>query len=405
MEHRKAPHPHVANPIYNSNNRINNPTNVKTIDHNNLEEMLFLYREGLLEASQRQQVKEYVATHAEAQELLNLYDPQLTLPHSLPLTDVDGTPLHYPHKETLYSNAISARREPQPKQETPIVPLPAARRRYSLLRTLTAAACVAVLLALGIEMTLHTDSPAAYHGTTTAQLHHHSHLQRSTPLPSPSLSQPTVHHGSHETLPAQETVMAADHGTPARNNLQLDELQAIAASLQTSRHNAGIPTDAAIHVGETYTEDISSLLAEWQSEAQPNTFFDTPYDAIVVDNLVAYSDSLSFSARLWNTIVANNPELEALYARRGSRPQPDSILIAQQEQGILQRVAQRLGRKKKTNIKTEFNDLGNYLAQVGDLKRNSLKWIADGADTVSQRFNAFAKNTWQDERLAARRRK
>lgn len=46
---------------------------------NNIESYLLQYAEGELSSSQREQVEQYLALHPEARELLELYDPALTL--------------------------------------------------------------------------------------------------------------------------------------------------------------------------------------------------------------------------------------------------------------------------------------------------------------------------------------
>ena len=87
------------------------------MENEELELMLFRYREGLLSPAERQACEDYLASHAEARELALLYDPALR---------VEEQPVAFPHKRSLRRGAAR------------IVPL---AWRYA------AAACVALAVA------------------------------------------------------------------------------------------------------------------------------------------------------------------------------------------------------------------------------------------------------------------
>lgn len=365
--------------------------------------MLFLYMEGLLEREERRQVEDYVAAHSEAQELMQLYDPGLTLPKELPLADREGRPLHYPDKDSLYSHAMAAAHEPGHKQETPVVPLHTSRAT-SLRRTLTAAACAAAVLILGIEVVLHVGIPAIDNGPAIATLRHDMQQQGSTQALAGAIAKADEMQSSRQETPQQPLARTDASSRTARADHNIEELQAIAATLHSARRAPDMPATDEILLGETlYAEGSHALPNEYPGEMLQQNLLASADEVITVNNLVLYTDSLSPAERVWDHVLSSNPQLASLSKQWESRAQNGERSAEQTEGNILQRIAHRLGWERKTNIKTEFNNLGQYLAQVDNLKQNSMKWIADGADTLGQRFTNFAKNTLQDERFSARR--
>ncbi len=366
--------------------------------------MLFLYMEELLEHEERRQVEDYVAAHSEAQELMQLYDPQLTLPKEPPLADHEGRPLSYSGKELLHSSVLAAAQANDDKRTMPVVPLPTGRR-INWRRTLSAAACAALLLTIGIELLLHTGSPAPDNGPAIAALR--DNMQQPTALQALASAMTEADKQQplrQEPLPQQETALAMQ-ARSVRHDLNVEEVQALAEALYSARNLPTRHTNSEILLGDDlYPEDISTLLADMQSDGQPSQPFDLSGEVIVVDDLVIYYDSLSPAERLWSSLAANTPEWADWRTRRQSRAQADSALVAQADGNLLQRMARRVGIKKRPNIKTEFNNLGEYLAEVNDLKQSTMKWIADGTDTLGQRFTNFATNSLGDERFAARRK-
>ncbi len=367
--------------------------------------MLFLYMEGLLDSAEHRQVEEYVAAHSEAQELLQLYDPQLTLPKELPLNGDDGKPLAFPGKESLYSTAMAATQKPTPQSATPVVPLSGSRQHNALRRTLSAAACAAVLLIFGIEILRHGGNPSFDNAPAIASLRDDMLQQGSTQRLALALAEAETQPTMREEPLQYKEPLPVEHRNIARADLDIEELQAIAEALQSTRNMPYNDSDHTISIGDSdYPEDIAPLLAEMQNDRLPQNSFDMPGEVLIVDDVVVYYDSLSFAEQVWSRVLSDNPQLAFLSQQWESRTQNEEHSNEQNEGNILQRIAHRLGWERKTNIKTAFNNLGEYLAQVDNLKQTSMKWIADGADTLSQRFTTFAKNTLQDERIVVRRK-
>ncbi len=367
--------------------------------------MLFLYMEGLLDSAERRQVEEYVAAHSEAQELMQLYDPQLTLPKELPLNGDDGKPLAFPGKESLYSTAMAATQKPTPQPATPVVPLYGSRQHNALRRTLSAAACAAVLLIFGIEILRHGGNPSIDNAPAIASLRDDMLQQGSTQRLALALAeaetQPTMR---EEPLQYKET-LPVEHRNIARADLDIEELQAIAEALQSTRNMPYNDSDHTISIGDSdYPEDIAPLLAEMQNDRLPQNSFDMPGEVLIVDDLVVYYDSLSFAEQVWSRVLSDNPKLDYWSEQWERRADADSTLAVRHRGNMLQRITARLGWKKAPIGRKDFNNLGEYLAEAGNIKQNTLKWIADETDTLSQRFASFAKSTLQDERFAMRRK-
>ncbi len=367
--------------------------------------MLFLYMEGLLDSAERRQVEEYVAAHSEAQELMQLYDPQLTLPKELPLNGDDGKPLAFPGKESLYSTAMAATQKPTPQPATPVVPLSGSRQHNALRRTLSAAACAAVLLIFGIEILRHGGNPSIDNAPAIASLRDDMLQQGSTQRLALALAeaetQPTMR---EEPLQYKET-LPVEHRNIARADLDIEELQAIAEALQSTRNMPYNDSDHTISIGDSdYPEDIAPLLAEMQNDRLPQNSFDMPGEVLIVDDLVVYYDSLSFAEQVWSRVLSDNPKLDYWSEQWERRADADSTLAVRHRGNMLQRITARLGWKKAPIGRKDFNNLGEYLAEAGNIKQNTLKWIADETDTLSQRFASFAKSTLQDERFAMRRK-
>lgn len=135
------------------------------INSSNIEEKLFLLREGLLETEEVKAVEEYLSRCPEAHELQALYDPQLTLPKDLYAQDAV-----FPNKESLKHHSARTIPLEQPsginagQKEVKEHWL----RRLPLGKSYAAAACAIVLLATGIFLIINGGNSGSSSGTLIA---------------------------------------------------------------------------------------------------------------------------------------------------------------------------------------------------------------------------------------------
>jgi len=114
------------------------------IEEENIELLLFQYREGLLDAAERDELERAMEQHPEWRELAESYDPSLTLPA--------GATMRYERAATL--------RDGGPKA--------ASRRKKKVPLWIPSSAAAAVLLLMGIGLLMHDGSVGPQKGLTAA---------------------------------------------------------------------------------------------------------------------------------------------------------------------------------------------------------------------------------------------
>ncbi len=264
------------------------------INSSNIEEKLFLLREGLLEAEEAKATEVYLARHPEARELQALYDPQLTLPK-----DIYAQDAAFPYKESLkhhpartiplkQANSINAWQKEAEEHGL---------RRLPLGKSYAAAACAIVLVAAGIFLITMAGDPSSSQGTSVAWGGGDT-VRPTIVLPvAKSLSDGiAVQHGASHSSQAQGETGAAPKSSRRRpavkrqtGNVPKDIRIAQKNSEQTQYH----ATPAASPSWEEGLQEEGHLPAAKAQETQ----------VVMRDDLIAYRDD--------PTTYADKPQEEA----------------------------------------------------------------------------------------------
>lgn len=290
---------------------------MKDISHD-IEDWLFRYREGLLTETERSAVERYLAAHPDAQALLASYDPRLRLPHDLPLTDAAGHPLSYPRKEALKRPAAASPTGRPAPAETPAETSADTRQRRLISRRSiwSAAACAALILALGITFVMRFDDPlSAPASRPIAQ----------TPASTP---QPLTLALAKTAPPNAPSAKATPSSAKSQSQAKSQAFAQAKPQVQTQAKPAAQakPAECFEPAEPTKAEPMEVLSsnqliayvetpADSPEENPENTPEETP--ATTVDNLIAYAEPQhNFLHRLasWTGLRRKNELSQGLYA-------------------------------------------------------------------------------------------